>query len=326
MQRLKEDIKNRAFHKLYLLYGEEDYLKKMYRNSLKKAILAGSDDINYSYFEGKDTDVLQIKEIVETLPFFNDYRLVIIEDSGFFKSANTLTDYLEGMPESSIVVFVEKETDKRNKLYKYVNKNGIAVEMKQMGVKDIKRFVALMLKENGKKMREATADYFLQQVDNSMVNITNEIDKLVSYTYGREEITAEDIDAICCVQVTGHIFQMIDYAMEGKAKEVLKLYNDLLELRESPMSVLYLITRQFNMLLQAKTAGNISRNELASRIQVPPFAAGKYINQARGFKASQLKELLDGCVETEYKFKRGLLDAQTGVEILLLNMSQGHGA
>ena len=157
MQRLKEDIKNRAFHQLYLLYGEEDYLKKMYKNSLKQAVLEGSDDINYSYFEGKDTDVLQIKETVETLPFFNDYRLVIVEDSGFFKSANTLADYLEDMPESSIVVFVEKETDKRNKLYKYVNKNGLAVEMKQMGVNDIKRFAALMLKENGKKMRESTA-------------------------------------------------------------------------------------------------------------------------------------------------------------------------
>ena len=108
MQRLKEDIKNRAFHQLYLLYGEEDYLKKMYKNSLKQAVLEGSDDINYSYFEGKDTDVLQIKETVETLPFFNDYRLVIVEDSGFFKSANTLADYLEDMPESSIVVFVEK--------------------------------------------------------------------------------------------------------------------------------------------------------------------------------------------------------------------------
>ena len=297
----------------------------MYKNSLKQAVLEGSDDINYSYFEGKDTDVLQIKETVETLPFFNDYRLVIVEDSGFFKSANTLADYLEDMPESSIVVFVEKETDKRNKLYKYVNKNGLAVEMKQMGVNDIKRFAALMLKENGKKMRESTADYFLGQVDNSMVNITNELDKLVSYTYGREEITPEDIDAICCVQVTGHIFQMIDYAMEGKAREVLKLYKDLLELRESPMSILYLITRQFNLLLQAKTAGNITKNELASRIQVPPFAAGKYINQARGFKASQLKELLDVCVETEYRFKRGLLDAQTGVEMLLLKMSQGHG-
>lgn len=221
MQRLKEDIKNKTFHKLYLLYGEEDYLKKLYRDSMKKAVLEGSDDMNYSYFEGKDTDILKIKEIAETLPFFSDYRLIIIEDSGFFKSASALADYLPEMPETAIIIFVEKEIDKRNKLYKYINKNGIVVEMKQMGTADTKRFIGLKLKENGKQMRENTADYFLQQTGGSLSNIINEMDKLVSYTYGRDEITIEDIDAICCIQLTGRIFQMIDYAAMGKLKEAL---------------------------------------------------------------------------------------------------------
>lgn len=322
MQRLKEDIKNKTFHKLYLLYGEEDYLKKLYRDSLKKAVLEDSNDMNYSYFEGKDTDILKIKETAETLPFFSDYRLITIEDSGFFKSANTLTDYLPGLPESAVIVFVEKEIDKRNKLYKYINKNGIVVEMKQMGPADTKRFISLMLKENGKQMREGTADYFLQQTGSSMSNIKNEMDKLISYTYGREEITIGDIDAICCIQLTGRIFQMIDYAAMGKLKEALSLYNDLLELRESPMSILYLVTRQFNILLQAKAVSGLTKNEIASKIQVPPFTVGKYITQAGRFKSRQLIELLDECAETEYKFKRGLIDAQIGVEILLLKMAQ----
>ncbi|MCI9080504.1 MAG: DNA polymerase III subunit delta [Lachnospiraceae bacterium] len=322
MQRLKEDIKNKTFHKLYLLYGEEDYLKKLYRDSLKKAVLEGSDDMNYSYFEGKDTDISRIKETAETLPFFSDYRLITIENSGFLKSASTMADYLPDMPESAIIVFVEKEIDKRNKLYKYINKNGITVEMKQMGTADTRHFIGIQLKENNKQMRESTADYFLQQTGGSLSNIINEIDKLVSYTYGRNEITIEDIDAVCCIQITGRIFQMIDYAAMGKLKEALGLYNDLLELRESPMSILYLVTRQFNILLQIKAVSGLPRNEIASKIQIPPFATGKYITQANRFKSIQLKELLDECAETEYKYKRGLIDAQIGVEILLLKMAQ----
>lgn len=322
MQRLKEDIKNRIFHKLYLLYGEEDYLKKLYRDSLKKAVLEGSDDMNYSYFEGKDIDILKIKETAETMPFFSDYRLVTIEDSGLFKSASTLTDYLPDLPESAIIVFVEKEIDKRNKLYKYLNKNGIAVEMKQLDAAGTKRFIGVQLKENGKQMRGNTADYFLQQAGGPLSNIINEMDKLVSYTYGRDEITTEDIDAVCCIQLTGRIFQMIDYAAMGKLKEALGLYNDLLELRESPMSILYLVTRQFNILLQVKAVSGLPKSEIASKVQIPPFAAGKYITQASRFKSQQLKELLDECIETEYKYKRGLIDAQIGVEILLLKMAQ----
>lgn len=322
MQRIDEDIKNRAFHRFYLLYGEEDYLKKLYKNKLKKAILYGSDDINYSYFEGKDIDTGNIKETMETLPFFSDYRLAVIENSGFLKSANILADYLKDMPQTSVVVFVEKEIDKRNKLYKFINKNGLVAEMGQMGIKDLRNFIALMLKRNNKQMKTATADYFLQQAGSSLYNLTNEMDKLISYTYGREEITVEDIDAVCCVQVTGRIFQMIDNAVTGNTSEALKLYKSLLELRESPMSILYLVTRQFNLLLQAKAAGSITKNELAARMKVQPFAAGKYLNQAARFKASQLKVILNECIETEYKFKRGLIDAQTGMEIILLKVAR----
>lgn len=322
MQRLKEDIKNKTFHKFYLLFGEEDYLKKIYKDNLKNAILVNSDNINYSYFEGRNIDILQIQETAETLPFFSDYRVILIEDSGLFKSANSLPDYLANMPESTVIIFVEKEVDKRNKLYKFVNKEGLAVELKEMGIADLKRFIAIMLNENNKQIRENAADYFLQQVGSSLLNITNEIDKLVSYTYGRSEITISDIDTICCVQLTGRIFNMIDYAVIGEKDKALQLYHDLLELRESPMSILYLITRQFNILLQVKESVDIPRSQIASKLQIPSFTVGKYINQAKKFENWKLKEILDACIETEYKFKCGLLDSQIGVEILLIKLGQ----
>ncbi len=321
MQRLKEDIKNKTFHKFYLLFGEEDYLKKIYKDNLKNAILVNSDNINYSYFEGRNIDILQIQETAETLPFFSDYRVILIEDSGLFKSANALPDYLANMPESTVIIFVEKEVDKRNKLYKFVNKEGLAVELKEMGIADLKRFIAIMLNENNKQIRENAADYFLQQVGSSLLNITNEIDKLVSYTYGRSEITADDIDAICCVQVTGRIFQMIDYAVMGKRDKALRLYHDLLELRESPVSILYLITRQFNILLQVKELAGLPQNGIASKLQLPPFTIEKYIKQADRFENQRLKEMLDECVEMEYRYKCGMIDVQTGVEILLIGLS-----
>jgi len=322
MQRVKEDIKNRNFHRFYLFYGEEDYLKKTYKNSLKNAVLADSDEMNYSYFEGRNIDVLDILEAVNTLPFFSDYRIVVAEDSGLFKSANTLADSLEDMPGSTVVVFIEKEVDKRNRLYKYVNKNGIAIEMKQMDAAHTKSFIVSLLKENSKQMRGNTADYFLQQVNNSLSNVKNEIDKLISYTDGRSEITKEDIDAVCCIQPENHVFQMIDYAVAGKKAEALKLYSDLLELRESPMSILYLMSRHFNILLQVKASEGTPKNEIASKLSLPAFAVGKYIGQAKRFGEGQLKKMLEDCIETEYKFKRGMIGDQTGVELLLVQLVQ----
>lgn len=318
MQRLKDDIKSGNFHNIYLLYGEEDYLKRMYRDNLKKAVLKDSDEMNYSYFEGASIDLKEVRNISDTLPFFSDYRIVVIENSGLFKSSNDFADYLSIMPDSTIILFVEKEIDKRNKLYKYVNKNGITVEMNQMNEHDTKSFVGMILKQNNKIIKEKTAEYLLQHIDNSMSNIKNELDKLISYTYGREEITIEDIDEICSVQITGRIFQMIDAVADSNANQAIQLYHDLLQLRENPMSILYLLTRHFNILLQVKSLNNASKSVIASKVGVPPFAAGKYMSQAKRFNTDSLKKMLDKCIETEYRFKRGMIGDQIGVELLLM--------
>lgn len=323
MKQLKEDLKNQTFHPVYLLYGEEDYLKRMYRDRLKKAVLGDGDEMNYSYFEGKDIDFPTLREAANTLPFFSDHRIIVVENSRMFKNASEMADYLPQMPDTTVVVFVEKEVDKRNKLYKYVNKNGVAVEMTTMTERELKAWVAVILKQNGRKMLESTASYFLEQVENSMTNVKNELDKLISYTEGREEIARDDIDAVCSVQVTGRIFQMMDAVASGNQGETLRLYHDLLTLRESPMSMLYLLTRHFNVLLQVKAmSGRYDKSEMAKRAGVPPFAVGKYQSQCHRFSGEKLQRMLDACIETEYQFKRGSIGDQLGVELLLISFAQ----
>lgn len=323
MQRLQEDIKNRSFHNMYLLYGEEDYLVRLYRDKLIKSILNGEDEMNFASFQGDGIDLTEVRELAQTLPFFGEYRLLLLEDSRFFKKANELSDMISEFPDTTILIFVEKEVDKRNKLYKYGKKNGLVVEMNAMSVTDTKKFVALELQKAGRKIRESTADYLLEQIDNSMVNIQNELEKLIAYSYGREEITKQDIDAICSVQVTGQIFKMLDAVANGQKQETMRLYHDLLELKESPVSILYLLSRHFNILLQVKSAsGNLTKQELAKKLGIPPFSVGKYQIQSKHFSREQLKEMLTACVDTDFAFKQGKVGDQVGVEILLVDFMQ----
>ena len=156
-----------------------------------------------------------------------------------------------------------------------------------------------------------------------MTNIKNELDKLISYTEGREEITEKDIDEVCSVQVTGRIFQMMDAVASGNQGETLRLYHDLLTLRENPMSILYLLTRHFNLLLQVKgMVGKYDRSEMAKKAGVPPFAVGKYQAQCRRFSGQRLRNMLEACIDTEYQFKRGSIGDQLGVELLLISFAE----
>lgn len=53
MKSLNEDIKTGEFKQIYLLYGEESYLKKQYKQKLTKAMISEDDTVNYTYYEGK---------------------------------------------------------------------------------------------------------------------------------------------------------------------------------------------------------------------------------------------------------------------------------
>ena len=322
MQTINEDIKNGTFKPVYLLYGEEAFLKQSYKKKLRAAI-SGDDTMNYNYFEGKGLDVNELISLADTMPFFSERRLILIEDSGFFKtSSEALAEYLPMMPETTCIVFVEEAVDKRNKLYKKVKDLGHIAEMKRQDSAQLARWAATILAQNGRKITPSTMNLFLERVGDDMENIRMELEKLISYTMGSEVVTAEDVKVITTVQITNKIFDMVAAITAGKTKRAMDLYEDLLTLREPPMRILFLIARQCNLLLQTKELKNRGHDNktIASKIGVPPFAVGKYATQASHFKTSVLKNAVKQCVETEEAVKSGRMNDMMSVEILILSV------
>ncbi|MDO5519639.1 MAG: DNA polymerase III subunit delta [bacterium] len=323
MQTINKHIKENEFKPVYLIYGTEDYLKKQYKGKLKAAVLGDSDDMNYSYFEGKDADPVKITDAINTLPFFNDKRVVIVENSGLFKSANTLADHLKEMPDSTVLVFVEKEIDKRNKLYKAVKDLGYISEMNGVDESSLKKWVAGKLKVENKKITGSTLDHFLAKTGGDMELINAELEKLVCYAMDKEIITTEDVDQVVVTQVSSQIFLMIDAIASKKQQTALQLYYDLIALKERPTSILYLITRHFNILLQVKDLYRLheSNATIAKRVGIPPFAVNKYVAQGRNFKRSILLEAVATATDIEEQIKTGRLNENMGVEMLIVKYS-----
>ena len=268
MKVISDDIKKGEFKSVYLLYGEEEYLKKQYRDRLKNAI-AGDDTMNYSYYDSDNASVKDIIDVCETLPFFAQKRLVIMENTGFLKSSNDeLADYIKHIPDYLVIVMVEKDVDKRNKVYKAVDSVGYVCEMKPQTTATLEKWIAgLLAKDNLKISREA-CDLILDKTGAGMDYIRQETEKLVSYCQGRDVVTVEDVEKVCATQTTSHIFDMISAIANKKQQQALDLYYDLLELKEPPMRILYLIVRQFNGILQVKDlmSRGISGKEIASKI------------------------------------------------------------
>ena len=319
MQTLNQDIKTGEFKQIYLLYGEEAFLKNSYKNRLKEAII-GDDTMNFARFEGKGLDVDELIRLADTMPFFAERRLILVEDSGFFKSASdALVQYLPSMPDTTILLFVETEVDKRNRLYKKVKDMGYAAELNRQDSAQLARWAGGILTREQKKITKHTMELFLSMAGDDMENIRMELEKLISYTLGREVITDEDVLAVCTVQVTNRIFEMVSAIVNRQPRKAMDLYEYLLTLKEPPMRILFLIARQFNQLLQVKDlmGKGMDKGTIASKLKMQPFVVGKTMPQARQFGREQILSYVEFCVETEEAVKSGRLQDRLAVELLI---------
>ncbi len=323
MRQINEDIRQGSFRQVYLLYGEERYLRRQYREKLKSALCEEGDTMNAHFFEGKDVNLGEIIDLAETMPFFADKRVIFITDSGLFKSGGEkMAEYLSNPSPTVYFIFTESEVDKRSKLYKAVQAKGYATEFAGQDENTLKRWVAGLLARENLKITESTVQLFLSKTGTDMENVQMELEKLICYCLGREVVTPEDVEAVCTVRVSNQIFDMINAIAARQQKKALELYYDLLALKEPPMRILFLIARQCNMLLQVKelSSKGFDGRAIAPKIGVPPFVAGKYIAQAAKFKTSVLRTAVEKCVEAEEAVKTGRMNDKMSVEILILSV------
>jgi len=324
MKILNDHIKKNEFKKIYLIYGPEVYLRKQYRDRLHRGIMDIEDTMNYSYYEGKGLDVKSIVEMADTLPFFSERRLIIIENSNFFNSSqDELNEYLKHLPETTYMVFVEEKIDKRNKLFKTVSSLGYAANMTGPSEHELVRWVESILKKENKKADQYVIMQLLSRIDTDMENIRQELEKLISYTMEKDQITLEDVKAVCTVHTENKIFDMIHAISVKNQQRALELYYDLIKLREPVMRILFLLARQFNLLFQIKELSlkGYSPNVIAQRTGIKEFIVKKNISLCRNFDMEELENAVTYCVDAEEAVKTGRLNDRLAVELIINTFS-----
>lgn len=335
---LKEDLKKNNIRNLYLFYGQEEYLKKYYLERIESSLLTEDlKTLNKVVMEGK-LEVGKIVDNCETLPVFAEKRLVIVKNSGFFKSkkgkgegaqssagSNALLKCLQDVPSHTCLVFYEAEIDKRMKqLLDAFKNNGLVVEFPYSKPDELVRWVIRRFKASGKDIDMSAASMIVENCEQGMTEIGNEIDKLIDFTANRELIKQEDVEAVCTKSIKSRIFDLTDAISEKNGTKALKVVNDMTILKEPMPKILFMITRQFRQILQIKLLSNegISTNEAAGKIGVTPYGAGKLLKQSKGFSVEDLKKALESSLEMDIAVKTGKLDDRMAVDLLIMEFAK----
>lgn len=325
MKTIDNDIKNKELKRAYLLYGEERYLVRQYRDKLEKAFFPEPDTMNMSVFTEENAEEEKIRELADTLPFFAEHRLIVIEGSGWCKKGHgELADYLPEAPETTHFLFVEDAVEKNSKLYKAICRIGSAVEFVAQTDETLSRWVLSRLKREGKGITRQAYQLFIEKTGSDMENIDRELEKLICYTMGREVIEPADVEAITTEQVQNKVFEMVEAITAHKQKRALDLYYDLLSLHEQPMRIMYLISTQFQNMLAVKAMMNkgLGQKDMAQTLGKPEWLMRKLQAQCRGYSVEQLKQAVKDGTQYEEDVKTGRMGDQLAVELFLTQYSK----
>lgn len=331
MNNIKKDIAAHSFKRVYLLCGTETYLINKCRDMLKEAVLGtGSNEspdsnMNFSYYDGnKGFDIREMIESLNSFPFFADYRLVIAEDTGLFGASGAeLADVVEQIPDTTVLVIVDQSPDKRTKLYKAIQKTGYICEFKAPDAIEAAAIIGKHFAGLNKRISTATLSYFISYVGGDLLNLVNEADKLSDYTGSRDVITEADINEICIMQVEEKIFEIADNLINHNKKEAMKIYFDLIALKNQPLGILRILMKQYDQLLQVRSGIDAGHPDakIASDCKLAPWLVKRNRAKLRNFTRRQILAALVQCVNTEEAIKTGNISESAGIEILLYGLA-----
>ena len=308
---------------VYLLFGEDEYLRNEYLKKIKKAF--GILQLGINYVQIDESNITQIISDIETPAFGFDSKLIIAKDTGLFKKKDTFSEKLVKYLKDNIdtlkdieLVFIEKEVDK-NALYNFIKDNGKVEEFKEQNITSLIKKVKQISNSYGVDIKENTAQYFIECVGTNMSDIINEIRKLIEYAGKEGEIKKEDIDSLRIKKSESIIFDLTDNLGKKKIKEALEVMNNLIYAKEPIQRILIMLYNHFKKLYLVKLSEEENKN-IAQSLNLKAnqmFLVNKYKMQSKYFEKSELRNLLEELIKIDELSKSGRVDINIGLESVL---------
>lgn len=333
-----KNIQKGQINNLYLFYGEEKYLiDSAIQKVTEKLISQAMEAFNYSQIDEGDLSAQRIIELCETIPLMDNNRIIVVRNYPFTSKQSDgaetqLSEYIiKGIPSFSYLIFaVNGDVDKRKKLYKEVKKHGETVEFGRISQGDLEKWVVSKFKSANKEITVNDLKYFISLLDYGSKNselrledVDNEVQKLISYIGEKKTIGIEAINVITSKSINSDIFRLIDFIGKREGYNALKTLDEIIYRGEPVAKIIFMIARQFRILLQCKTLldKGYSQQEIASKLSLHPFVVKTAVGQGRSFSNQTIKKSLQACLDTDTSIKKGLAKDRISVESLIAKLS-----
>ena len=333
LKTISASIRSKEFLPFYYLYGNEDY----FLTSVKKSIIKAFKDetqLNTKIYTKDNFNLEEVVKYLGNLPFMNDKKLIIFDNIDYFiktkeeKDAKAIVEAFDKSKDINIVLFIKfenedryaKNYDKNNVFLKYFSDNGIAVDSKKLDDDGLNKYVQNYFKKAGIEVDKLSLAYFVRTCGNSLNNLFNEADKLISFIGDRKKIDKKDIDEIVTRNIDDKIYNLIDLYNSNKKEEALKFYGDLITEGEKVGGIFATFSYNYSNLLVCKDLMQRGKGqkEIAELMAIEPWRVSKLMNANKSVTLDTLKEKMKRITDISLSRVKGNLDEDYMV-LLLMN-------
>ena len=333
--KLNSDIKSGKFSGVYFFYGEEAFLTRTYVQRIKTVAL-GEDpsDINLLEMNG-NPDLNILSDHVEALPFFSDYKVILINDFNPEKlteeEADAFKELIKNVPDTTIVVFYLTDcsfslrSEKMKNLFEYIKKYAAVCEFKPLNKMKIGELISKKVARKKRLISRTNAEYLAEITACDLTLASVETEKLCCYIAEGEEITRETIDIMVAKKLETKVFTLSDAIIAGNKNRTLKILNELLEQKAEPIVVLSTLASTFADYYYAKAANehDIFPQQVASDFGYTgakaTFAARRY-SESTKMNLQNLRDSIQIIFNADIKCKSTSIDKRFLLEKTILEL------
>ena len=338
---LRTQLKRREIAPVYVLCGAETELRDRALGYLCDRVFSEGEmrDFNETEFSlNVDGNLATALAAAEQLPMMASRRIIRITDVRVSSTVNkdnlreddeeALVAYLKRPADSSVVIFVADEFDKRRKIAKTLIDHSVVAEFGELTDVELAAQARDEIKRSGSQIDERAMRLLLSLVGPDLRRLTNEIKKLSTAALPDNIISAELVETLVTNSREISNFDLTDHLVGGRKREAMRVLKKILDDGGEPLALLGLIASNFRRLIMVKEAMNVGVDhaEIARIAKVRYSDLKNFTATARQADERNLTRAVRRLAETDLAIKTsiggsGPAGARLQIEVLVAELA-----
>jgi len=307
--KIVNDIKAGNIKPIYFLMGEEPYYIDKLSDYIEQNILSEEEKgFNQTVLYGRDVSVEDIVGTAKRYPVMAERQVVIVKEAqDLTKTMDKIESYAENPMPTTVLVFCYKykTLDKRKKVTKLLEKNGLVYESKKLYENQVGDWLKRVLAGKKLNIEPKAAAMLVDFLGTDLSKIANELDKLAIILPKGSTVTPEVIEQNIGFSKDFNVFEFRKAIGE---KNQLKSYKIAQYFAENPKEHPMVMTTSlvfsfFLQLLQYHGLKDKTPKNVASVLKVNPYFVKDYDVALKNYPMKKVSQIVATLRDTDVKSK-----------------------